>query len=663
MYKNRYLIGVILAVLLIFSLPGCRLLFPGLFQDTSIDEAEDNTAALEEIHGSGTTATSSEQTAFRNTFMQTFNVETTGLLSNHAEATLLPGPSRRVTPSATIPVDQISRSFAGGSLTDYPEPGLTTSYTVTSAPEVGTNVYRIETTTTYPSSSAIDTYEEDYYVKDVSEGDPNTADGVWDENDPIVNENGNQDQLHRVKHQINFDDGSVRYETIVKVAYQAEGDVGFAPFTELIGLDYPELYYPESDANAVYSSVVVYTQTGITNPDFSFWSGSQEQSIVGVRFYTEHFVDGDDRYKGTTVAFEKAISTLVTESGSFIDQLVDIFIGSEHTTLAESVFRKEVIFPVIGGEIQSSAEASNSVMRTHVVDITSQTDFQLQLLNDESLMLLDWEGATYYVPDGETDEVVQDAPDPDEVDLLTQTVTTDSDGATIPLVVVDSYGPSDLSTLYRSIEVGAATISIEPGNDIPDDEDGPTLDGGSGSLGFEGEQGTVIEDSTGSEFDLTSEGTVEAWVYVNQHQSWAGIVHKGKEPDFSDEAYTLQFWGNKGNVAFAIVQQDPSYKYDYAKSSTRLNTNRWYYLVGTWDADYVKIFINGSRNKRVNNKIGEPAQTDGPIVIGSQLAGEAVSGFYGFKGKINGVRILDWALSEQEIADRYDMYKDYTQHW
>ena len=166
-------------------------------------------------------------------------------------------------------------------------------------------------------------------------------------------------------------------------------------------------------------------------------------------------------------------------------------------------------------------------------------------------------------------------------------------------------------------------------------------------------------------FDLTTAGTVEAWVYLDAKVSWAGIVHKGEKADFSDEAYSLQFWGKNGTVAFAIVRQEPSYKYSVAKSKTRLNTGAWYYVVGTWDATSVKIYINGVLDRTASNTIGEPAQTDGPIVIGSQLFSDesTLKNYYGFAGQINGVVITGSTLSDAQIAQNYTDYQALTANW
>ena len=672
MKLNQWFIAILAAVAI---LAGCGIFGPNPTPTATLDSVESNLTALENLYGSLPAATGTDYAGFETSFMQTFEVEHQSGLEARGLRVLMPPKGPSMDAKATIPVYNDSITFAvggTGNFSNYPEPGLTTSYAIAdaSADVAGTGTYyKITATTTWPATNdVIDSYVEAYYVEDVSAGG-GTADGVWDTNDPIVDTAGDEDPLYRVTMQMEFDDGSTRYETIVKLFYPGaptpapEGFMtsGFAAFDILADLDFPELAFPDTDAGADYSSIVVYTHTHATAPSFSFWSGTEANTILGVRYYTEHYVAAEEVTMGTLVAYEKAITTLVTTAGSdFVDQLVDVFVGSEHTVLAESVFRKEVVFDATAGTVAPSALAMNSIMRSHVVDVTSQTDEQLQILNDDTLRLLAWSGDTYHIPTGTADEVVLAAePEPAEADLLhlIEENASNPDGSEIPLLLVTNQGPSDLATLYRSITEGALTITVT--NDIPG-----TLDPPNAVLEFSGDVGASVADSPA--LDLTTEGTVEAWVWVDEHASWAGIVHKGEKADFSDEAYSLQFWGTKGNVAFAIVQQNP-YATKTAKSRLRLNTGKWYYLVGTWDASFVNLYIRAdgvSEDYNVANTLGSPAVTDGALVIGSQtLEDRASKGYYGFIGKINGVKVTGTAMTSGEVDAFYAANAALTADW
>jgi len=72
------------------------------------------------------------------------------------------------------------------------------------------------------------------------------------------------------------------------------------------------------------------------------------------------------------------------------------------------------------------------------------------------------------------------------------------------------------------------------------------------------------------------------------------IVHKGDATDFSDEAYSLQFW--TGNT-IALLVNAGSGSYQLIQSTSRSGRpNQWYHVVGTWDSSGMQIYINGQIN-------------------------------------------------------------------
>ena len=645
---------IVLLVVWLVLLSGCRWIFGG-------PDYED--APLGDVSGLSdewSAVSDADQKGFRRAFMQSFDVERgrEGIQPATVGPPSVSGSGGSMSPQATVPVSG-SMPFADGTIEDYPEPGMTTNYAV--SPEGG-NIYRITSTTQYPAANTtVDSYIEEYLVEDVS------PIGQWTTADPVVNPSGEEDRTHRERMEMQFDDGSTRYETIVQMSFPDDSSDGFAAFDINGSLLYPDFAYPDSDSDAVFSSVVVYTHERSTVSDFDFWGGTQDEAILGVRFYTEHFTNDNQYYKGTLVAYERAIKGLTTTGGEFTSTLADIYVGSEHTTLAESVMRREVVFPVEDGAPTPNAIGSNTVMRTHVVDITTQEDFMLQLLNDDEATLKDWENATYYVPSGPTaQEVVADADDSAGTEVLTETVAKNPDGSDI--VLNADAGTSDLADLYRSIQAGTAR-NIEVSDDIPGG-----LEGENGFVAeFDGDHGKAVTDDpvTNGAFDANA-GTVEAWVYVKQHTSWSGIVHKGDNPDFSDESWSLQFWGNKGNVTFATVEQNPSYDYSYARSDMRLNTKKWYYLAATWDGTKIRLYIfgegvspeQGYYLKTANQNYG-PEDTGADIVIGAQFSDAmATGGYYGYAGRINGVRVTyGTAKDATALGDFYDNNKSNTDSW
>jgi len=183
--------------------------------------------------------------------------------------------------------------------------------------------------------------------------------------------------------------------------------------------------------------------------------------------------------------------------------------------------------------------------------------------------------------------------------------------------------------------------------------------GVSGSALFfdnQGGQDEYVSVSDDNNLDLTTEGSVEAWVKINSYQDYAGIVHKGNQNDFSDEAYTLQFWGSDGTIVFG--GNDESGDSLTIESSEELNLDQWYHIVGTWDDSSIKVYINGELDVEESFTIGAIKDTGGSLQIGAQLTENYPGyGYFGFDGIIDQVALYDTALTEAEIGNHYDEYQ------
>jgi hypothetical protein len=155
---------------------------------------------------------------------------------------------------------------------------------------------------------------------------------------------------------------------------------------------------------------------------------------------------------------------------------------------------------------------------------------------------------------------------------------------------------------------------------------------------------------------LANAGSIEVYVKAISHRPYAGIVHKGVQPDFSDESYSLQFWGaggTDGTVRFSIFNE--SNAYGYVDSSTKLALGEWYHLVATWDATALKLYINGSLDSSTPNTVGTVKQSAGALIIGAQVNNQ-INGYWGnvgFNGLIEDVNIFSKSLTAEEIAIRY----------
>jgi hypothetical protein len=419
----------------------------------------------------------------------------------------------------------------------------------------------------------------------------------------------------------------------------------------------------------MFSSVVIYSVQPSVNYNFWFWQGSQAQTILGVRYYTEKQDIGANTYTAYTASFEKTLSTLTTSGGTYITTVQGVFAGSQYDALAESVLRQQITYVLKTGSPYNTADITQPAvkitnMQARVVNITGRKDFYITQLNTDVAQLSNWATSTIYIPTGNATEIIAT----NNADFaFSRTGLTNP--ATQPLAVqtVDVSGLGPLATVYTSIINRTATASPSAGAVLPASN---IITTANEEWVFGGANITGTRLPHIAAYDLTTKGTVEAWVYINVMTDTAGFVHKGVLADFTDECYTLQGWGNGGQIAFCIDSLGGNY--DIATSDINLNTKKWYYLVGTWDTTaatpYINLYINGvlHGSTRPYNTAASGAQVNNSdILIGSQLpvSYNTTWGYFGLNGKIVGANISGTPMTAATALANYNQYSAATANW
>jgi hypothetical protein len=187
---------------------------------------------------------------------------------------------------------------------------------------------------------------------------------------------------------------------------------------------------------------------------------------------------------------------------------------------------------------------------------------------------------------------------------------------------------------------------------------GPTGD----ALQFNGQTDYVITPDSDT-LTLADGGSIEVVVKAITHRPYAGIVHKGILPDFSDETYSLQFWGAggvDGTIRFLVhnTEQDAN-NFSYVDSITKLSTGVWYHIVATWNPAGLVIYINGVSDASLSASIGQVKDSNGGLVIGAQLnqyCGYSDWGNVGFNGIIDRVEIYNFTMTAEQALSHYQNF-------
>ncbi len=154
----------------------------------------------------------------------------------------------------------------------------------------------------------------------------------------------------------------------------------------------------------------------------------------------------------------------------------------------------------------------------------------------------------------------------------------------------------------------------------------------------------VASDSSSLELSSEDAATVQAWVRKDASQSgWIALAQK------SDKSYNLQFWSG----------DDPTFAtYDGGSWSTAygpdLNSDTWYQVVGTYDGNEVKIYVDGSLSDTVSMSGSMDDANGHDVGIGENLD---ASGRH-LNGRLDEVRIAGKAKSSEWIETEYNNQHD-----
>jgi hypothetical protein len=140
--------------------------------------------------------------------------------------------------------------------------------------------------------------------------------------------------------------------------------------------------------------------------------------------------------------------------------------------------------------------------------------------------------------------------------------------------------------------------------------------------------------------DLTDELTVEAWVKTSSVAVRTDIVSKHEGGGYAliiDE-------GGVFRASFHIAGS-----YTPARSASKLEADKWYYLAATYDGESLKVYIDGELEGETPAQ-GEVTSTDVPLVVGgnSGPGGEVSSYFY--RGVVDELRVSDIARTPDEVV-------------
>jgi MSHA biogenesis protein MshQ len=134
--------------------------------------------------------------------------------------------------------------------------------------------------------------------------------------------------------------------------------------------------------------------------------------------------------------------------------------------------------------------------------------------------------------------------------------------------------------------------------------------------------------------------TAAAWIYPRTTPSYsARVIAKGVDSGDA-EAYYLQF---DGSLSWAV--RDLNHE-NHSVSGPDVGLNEWTHVAATYEPNTLQIYVNGELAAEDSNGPAAMLQDTNDLSIGNR--GDANNRV--FEGRMDDVRIYDYALSDTEVA-------------
>lgn len=170
------------------------------------------------------------------------------------------------------------------------------------------------------------------------------------------------------------------------------------------------------------------------------------------------------------------------------------------------------------------------------------------------------------------------------------------------------------------------------------------------ALAFDG-TGSFVQIPAATQYDLTDEISVEAWIRMDPAQDWSQpcIFDKSHRSFEDPPTYTGYAMQDNGDRTIAFVACG-SVACRQASSATALNDNAWHFLVGTTSAldDRTRFYVDGEL-------VGEePYAAPAGVNAGDVFIGRHYRLGRYYRGLLDEVKIYRGALTSSQVRAHYD---------
>lgn len=167
-----------------------------------------------------------------------------------------------------------------------------------------------------------------------------------------------------------------------------------------------------------------------------------------------------------------------------------------------------------------------------------------------------------------------------------------------------------------------------------------------GSLNLDGTENSVdIPNIQLDDFPRT-QISVEAWVSLDAGMAWGGIVGCFQDNGDFEKGWLLGF--DESHFRFALSATG---RLTYLTGTSTFQKGQWYHVVGTYDGEVMKLYVNGKLEGTSTAQRGDIAYPPKAfLTLGAYRDDDE---FYRMQGKIHEVAIYGRALEPKEIESSF----------
>jgi len=199
----------------------------------------------------------------------------------------------------------------------------------------------------------------------------------------------------------------------------------------------------------------------------------------------------------------------------------------------------------------------------------------------------------------------------------------------------------------QSGNINAGTLTqMDPATDWVDGKLGKALD-------FDGVNDYVDMGDINA-LDGLTKITASAWIKTTKTTETHIVDKSGCDGATNGGPFELLVNGfTAGKAVFAVYKSGGTPNFDYAESSTSVNDNNWYHVVGTYDGSFIRIYVDGVERGSKAASGWTLSSSTGFV----QMGGYCNNNSYPWNGLIDEVRVYNRALSAGEITRLYQLTK------